>query len=446
MLDTIAYPDATDRPVRHFNHLHLIEVDLADLKTPDRALRNHSTAQIKKIARSLEQFGWVSPILIDGHNEIIAGLARIAAAKKLGLTHAPAIRIDHLSPAEIRAYRIADNRLAEEADWDRDALRLEITELLDLEIDIELTGFEVGEIDILIDDGSGEPLDEDVPDPPDDPVSRLGDLWNIGEHRLVCGDALAPETYAALLDGQLADAVFTNAPYNVAIDKNVCGLGKVKHAEFVQASGEMSGDEFSNFLKTAHTQLAENTRPGGVLFSCMDWRSISPLIEAAQSAGMQLLNLAVWDKGKGGMGSLYRSQHELVAVLKKPGASHRNNIELGKHGRDRTNVWSYAGCSTASKERDTLLAMHPTVKPVALVSDAIKDVTARGETVLDCFGGSGTTMIAAQQTGRIACLVELDPAYVDVIITRMQSAFGVDAIHAETGETFAAVRANREGS
>ena len=429
-----------------FNHLHLIEVELAALKTPDRALRNHPAAQIKKIARSLEQFGWVSPILVDGHNEIIAGIARIAAARKLGLTHAPAIRIDHLSPAEIRAYRVADNRLAEEADWDRDALRLEITELLELEIDIELTGFEVGEIDILIDDGSGEALDEDVPDPPDDPISRRGDLWIIGEHRLVCGDALEVNIYEALLNGRLADAVFTDAPYNVAIDRNVCGLGKVKHTEFVQASGELSGEEFSNFLKTAHTRLAENTRPGGVLFSCMDWRSISPLIEAAQSAGLQLLNLAVWDKGKGGMGSLYRSQHELVAVLKKPGASHRNNIELGKHGRDRTNVWNYAGCSTASKERDALLAMHPTVKPVALVSDAIKDVTARGETVLDCFGGSGTTMVAAQQTGRIACLVELDPAYVDVIITRMQAAFGIEAIHAETGETFAVVRANREGS
>jgi DNA modification methylase len=423
--------------VPKFNHLHLIEVELADLKPPNRALRDHPASQIKKIARSLEQFGWVSPILIDGQNEIIAGTARIAAAKKLGLTYAPAIRIDHLSPAEIRAYRIADNRLAEEADWDRDALRLEITELLDLEIDIELTGFEVGEIDILIDDGSGEVVDEHVPDPPDDPVSRLGDLWIIGEHRLVCGDALEANTYEALLDGQLADAVFTDAPYNVAIDRNVCGLGKIKHTEFVQASGEMSDDEFSNFLKKAHTRLAENTRPGGVLFSCMDWRSISPLIEAAQSAGLQLLNLAVWDKGKGGMGSLYRSQHELVAVLKKPGASHRNNIELGKHGRDRTNMWSYAGCSTASKERDALLAMHPTVKPVALVSDAIKDVTARGETVLDCFGGSGTTMVAAQQTGRIACLVELDPAYVDVIITRMQSAFGIAAIHAETGETYA---------
>ena len=250
-----------------FNHLHLIEVELAALKTPNRALRNHPAAQIKKIARSLEQFGWVSPILIDGHNEIIAGLARIAAAKKLGLTHAPAIRVDHLSSSEIRAYRIADNRLAEEADWDRDALRLEITELLDLEIDIELTGFEVGEIDILIDDGSGEALDEDVPDPPDDPISRRGDLWIIGEHRLVCGDAIQANTYEALLNGQLADAVFTDAPYNVAIDKKVCGLGKVKHAEFVQASGEMSGDEFSNFLKTAHTRLAENTRPGGVLLS-----------------------------------------------------------------------------------------------------------------------------------------------------------------------------------
>jgi DNA modification methylase len=421
------------------NTLKLVTINLADLQMPDRALRKHPDSQIRKLARSLEKFGWVSPILVTSENEIVAGTARVLAARKLRHTSAPALRVDHLTPEQVRLYRIADNRLAEEADWDREALRLEIAELVDLDLDLELTGFEVGEIDLLLEPEDGSTKDADtVPAAPESALSQPGDVWQIGPHRLVCGDALDPQTYALALEGKHADAVFIDAPYNVKIDRNVCGLGRVRHREFVQASGEMSDAEFAGFLTKAHKQLAEAIKPGGVLFSCMDWRSIATLIRAGQAAELDLINLAVWDKGVGGMGSLYRSQHELVAVFRSPGASHRNNVELGKHGRNRTNVWSYAGMNSASAGRDELLAMHPTVKPVELVADAIKDVTAHGECVLDCFGGSGTTMVAAEKTRRKAVLIELDPIYVDTIILRMKKTTGLDAVHAVTGERFEA--------
>lgn len=417
--------------------LKLVTVNLADLQMPDRALRKHPDSQIRKISRSLESFGWVSPILITPGNEIVAGTARVMAARKLGQATAPALRVDHLTPEQVRLYRIADNRLAEEADWDRDTLRLEIAELIDLDVDLELTGFEVGEIDLLLETNEeNSRSDNAVPDTPQTALSQLGDVWQIGPHRLVCGDALDPQTYTLALEGKRADAAFVDAPYNVKIDRNVCGLGRVRHREFVQASGELSDEEFASFLTRTHERLAEAIKPGGVVFSCMDWRSIATLIRAGQSAKLDLINLAVWDKGVGGMGSLYRSQHELVSVFRSPGASHRNNVELGKHGRNRTNVWTYAGMNTGGRERDELLALHPTVKPVELVSDAIKDVTAQGECVLDCFGGSGTTMVAAEKTRRKAVLIELDPIYVDTIILRMKQTAGLDAVHAVTGERF----------
>ncbi|TGY90321.1 DNA methylase N-4 [Marinicauda algicola] len=425
------------------NHLHLIEIAFDDLVLPSRELRKHPASQIRKLAKSIERFGFVTPILVDAKGEVIAGLARIAAAKKLGRTCAPAIRIEHLSDEEIRAYRIADNKLAEGADWDLETLRIEIGELVELDFDMEAIGFEIGEIDVLLDDGGDE--EPAIPDTPDVPVTLLGDVWQIGPHRLVCGDSLKPEIYDALLGVETADAVFTDAPYNVPVDKHISGLGKIKHREFAMASGEMSEEAFAGFLKTVHSHLAARMKPGGIAFSCMDWRSISPLIQAGEACGFDLLNLAVWDKGTGGMGSLYRSQHELIAVFKKPGASHRNNVELGKHGRNRTNVWAYPGCNGGSKERGELLKLHPTVKPTALIADALRDVTARGEIVLDVFGGSGSTMLAAEQTGRVARLIELDPGYCDVIVERFARAFGVEAVLEATGERFTDVRESRGG-
>lgn len=434
-------PDSVPGPLP--NHLHLVEIAFDDLVLPQRELRKHPASQIRKLAKSIERFGFVTPILVDARGAVIAGLARIAAAKTLGRTHAPAIRVEHLSEDEIRAYRIADNKLAEGADWDLDTLRIEIGELVELDFDMEAIGFEIGEIDVLLDDGADE--EPAVPETPDVPVTRLGDVWHIGPHRLVCGDSLKAETYDVLLGAETVDAVFTDAPYNVPVDKHISGLGKIKHREFAMASGEMSEEAFASFLKTVHEHIAARMKPGGIAFSCMDWRSISPLIVAGEASGFDLINLAVWDKGTGGMGSLYRSQHELIAVFKKPGASHRNNVELGKHGRNRTNVWAYPGCNGGSKQRGELLKLHPTVKPTALIADALRDVTARGEIVLDVFGGSGSTMLAAEQTGRVARLIELDPGYCDVIIERFAQAFGVEAVLEATGETFADVRETRGG-
>lgn len=420
--------DPSLRPVSGTNSLHLIDIDLANLKLIKRELRKHSSEQVSKIARSLETFGWVAPILVSPDLEVIAGTARVKAAQSLGMKSAPALRVDHLTPEQIRLYRIADNRLAEEADWDRDALRLEIGELIELDLDIELTGFETGELDVLLDfdDAASEDSADDTEPAEQEPSSSVGDVYKIGDHLLICSDALGPDTWK-LLDDRAIHAGFVDSPYNVPIDKHVCGLGDVKHREFVQASGEMNPEDFQQFLTTVHERLAEAMNPGSVLFSCMDWRSIDRLVCAGKAAGFELINMAVWDKKTGGMGSLYRSQHELISVFKKPGGAHRNNIQLGKHGRNRTNVWAYAGMNTGGKERDELLALHPTVKPVELVADAIKDVTAHGETVIDCFGGSGTTMLAAHKTGRKAILIELDPVYVDTIIARMEKATGLTA-------------------
>ncbi len=425
-----------------FNHLSLVDARLGDLVVPDRVLRAHPKEQINKIARSIEEFGFVTPILVDSRNNIVAGVARIMAARQLGLGSAPAIRIEHLTDAQIRVFRIADNRLCEDANWDREALKFEIEELLSLDIDLGLTGFEMGEIDVLLDGETPVDRDTQLPELPTTPVSEVGDIWTIGDHTLICGDATKSETYA-MLEEKPVDAVFTDAPYNVKIDKNVCGLGTVRHDEFVQASGEMSLEEFASFLRSVHDRLAENTKPGGIIFSCMDWRSISPLILAGEGAGLELINLAVWDKSVGGMGSLYRSQHELICVFKKPGASHTTNVQLGKHGRNRTNVWPYAGMNSGTKARGELLKLHPTVKPAAMVADAIKDVTSRGDRILDCFGGSGTTMVAAQDCGRSATLIELDPKYVDVIIERMSETFRIRATLHDTDESFEAVRARR---
>ena len=434
-------PTTVDLEASVPNHLRLQTVALDRLFFADRKLRRHPPTQIRKIARSLETFGWVTPIVIDESGLVIAGRARIEAARMLGMAQAPAVSVHHLSAAEKRAYTIADNRLAEDASWDPDALRLEVAELLELDIEIEVTGFETGEIDVLLDAGDldgADPADA-TPAPAAIAVSRPGDLWEIGPHRLLCGDALDPTSYELVLDGAVPGAVFTDPPYNVPISGHVCGLGRVQHREFAMASGEMTRTEFIVFLRKVCDRAIEWLPAGGIAFICMDWRSAADLIIQGEAAGFELLNLCVWTKTNGGMGGLYRSQHELVPVFKKPGAAHVNNVQLGKHGRNRTNVWSYAGINAFGKTRDQDLASHPTVKPVQLVADAILDVTARGDVVLDPFGGSGTTLVAAHKSGRIGRAIELDPLYVDVIVRRMQTLFGMTAINAAAGQTFEAL-------
>lgn len=428
------------------NSLALIDIALDEINLPKRELRKHPKAQIEKLKQSIEAYGWVSPILLDQHNKLIAGAARVTAAKQLGIGTAPAVRVEHLSDAEVRAYRIADNKLAEAAEWDNDLLALELGEIEILGFDLELTGFETPEIDLLFSSGEAEadPADSvEAPDQNQTAISQQGDLWQIGDHRLYCGDALAPESYSRLLGGNHADMVFTDPPYNVPVKGHMGGLGSVQHREFVMASGEMSSGEFRTFLLKTMQQARAHTKNGGVVFTCMDWRSIAPLIEVTEEAELDLINLCVWNKTNGGMGSLYRSKHELVVVARVPGATHTNNVELGRHGRNRTNVWDYAGANTPNAGQSSDLKLHPTVKPIALVADAIQDVSKRGDTVLDMYGGSGTTMMAAERVGRYARLIELDPLYVDTAIRRFETEFGIEATLVATGQSFAEVEAER---
>ena len=400
--------------------------------------RTHSKKQIRQIADSIKTFGWTNPILVDSAGGVIAGHGRVEAAKLLGIDKVPTIRLEDLTEAEIRAYVIADNKLAENAGWDRELLAIELQDLIELDIDVTITGFDMPEIDILIGD-----LDADEEDDPADevpevgdgpPVTRPGDIWCIGKHHLICGDALDPTSYERLLDGAEAQMVFTDPPYNVPIDGHVSGLGKVKHREFAMASGEMTEDQFTAFLATAFRYLAGHSVDGAIHFICMDWRHMGEILTAGNEAYTELKNLCIWAKTNGGMGSLYRSQHELVFVFKAGTGPHINNVELGKYGRYRTYVWSYPGINSFGKDRDAELALHPTVKPVKLVADAILDCSKRGGIVLDAFAGSGTTLIAAEKTGRRGYGIELDPHYCDVIIKRLAAVAKVEAIHAASGK------------
>ena len=350
--------------------------------------RTHSPKQVQQIADSIARFGFTNPVLVDDDNGVIAGHGRLAAAKLLGLTHVPTIRLSGMSEAEVRAYVIADNKLAENAGWDRELLGLEMQYLEELDFDLSLTGFAAPEIDLLI--SELEPVQEAdpgdaVPAPQAQAVTQLGDVWQLGPHRLLCGDATKAETYAALLRGERAQLVFTDPPYNVRIDGHVGGKGDIKHREFAMAAGEMSAGQFTQFLTTTALHLVANSVDGAIHFQCMDWRHAKEMLAAGEAAYSELKNICVWAKTNGGMGSLYRSQHELVFVFKAGSAPHINNVELGKHGRNRTNVWAYAGVNSFGANRADL-ALHPTVKPVALVADAIRDCSKRDGLVLDPFG------------------------------------------------------------
>lgn len=421
---------------------------IGSLAAYEKNPRRHPEKQIVKLMASMREFGFALPVLVDADGTIIAGHARIEAARRLGIAEVPVLVAADWSKAQVRAYRLADNRLAELATWDDELLAIELSALIEIgDVPIEVLGWETAEIDLITDrDGktatSEDPADA-VPEPPTVPVARTGDLWLLGSHRLLCASSLEASAWAQLMDGHVGAMVFTDAPYNVPVSGHVCGLGKVQHAEFAMASGEMSSAEFTTFLSDALKQLVAHVRDGAVLDLCMDWRHLSQLLAAIQANELVLLNLCVWNKNNGGMGSLYRSKHELVLIAKKGKAPHTNNIELGKHGRYRTNVWDYAGVNSFGKGRMNDLADHPTVKPVALVADAIRDVTRPGEIVLDAFMGSGTTILAAERTKRSAYGIEIEPGYIDVAIRRWSAMTGEEAVLAESGETFAEVAAGR---
>jgi DNA modification methylase len=420
----------------------IIERPITALRPYPGNARTHSKKQLKQIARSIQRFGFTNPVLVSEDGEIIAGHGRVEAAKSLGWKTVPTIALAHLSPAERRAYVLADNKLALNAGWDREMLAIELQALVDLEFDVELTGFSLAEVDFLIDEAGeaspegGDAAEDAVPSLPDQAVSQMGDLWLLGRHRLLCGDTRHAADIDRLMDGARADIVFTDPPYNVAIDGNVCGLGLVKHREFAFASGEMSRSQFTIFLAETLGNIARVMRDGAIAYVCMDWRHMGELLEAGGQAFTELKNLVVWNKTNGGMGAFYRSKHELVFVFKQGTAEHTNSFGLGDTGRYRTNVWDYAGISSIGASRAEELAMHPTVKPVALIADALRDCSRRGEIVLDGFGGSGSTLIAAEKTGRLARLIEYDPLYCDTIIRRWQACTGKHATLAATGERF----------
>lgn len=420
------------------------------LKAYVRNARRHSEKQIAQIAASIREFGFNNPVLVDAGGTIIAGHGRVEAAKRLELAAVPVIRVDHLTDAQKRAYVIADNRLAELAGWDRELLAIELGELstLDLDFAVEITGFETAEIDVMIDGSKAQANadpDDEVPatTAAEATVSSDGDLWVLGRHRLFCGNSLEQRSYEVLMPSEKARLVFTDEPYNVPISGHVGGLGRVHHPEFAMASGEMSEEDFTSFLSTAFERMASVCVDGALLYCCMDWRHTYELQSAARTNHLKQINLCVWVKDNGGMGSFYRSRHELVFVFRHGNASHRNNVDLGRYGRYRTNCWEYAGANTFRNGRLEELHDHPTPKPVALIADAIKDCSRRNEIVLDPFGGSGSTLIAAERTGRVARLIELEPRYVDVTIRRWQKLIGQDAVHAESGRTFAEVASAR---
>lgn len=410
---------------------------VSDLKPDARNARTHPEWQLKKLENGMEAYGFTNPILVDEKNVIIAGHGRLEAAKRLGLEEVPTIRLEHLSEKKKRALRIADNKLSELGGWNEEILKIELEFLSKTDLDLTLTGFELPAIDLILQKGVKQNKDDEFEVSDKLPrITKFGDLWELGPHRILCGDALEEISYLQLLAGEKAQLVISDFPYNLPIPGHVSGLGQAQHENFAMACGEMSEAEFTNFLKKAMTLAASYSLDGSIHYGFMDWRHLGELISAGKQSYSELKNICIWNKTNAGMGSLYRSKYEAVGVFKNGTAPHINNIQLGKHGRYRTNVWDYAGQTSPHANREEELAMHPTVKPVAMVADAILDCSHRNGLVLDPFGGSGTTLIAAENTGRRARLIEIDPLYVDTTIRRWQKLTGKKAQHCATNALF----------
>jgi DNA modification methylase len=432
----------------------LIEIQIqyravGDLALDSRNPRQHSQRQVDQIADSIREFGFIMPVVVDDAAQVVIGHARVLAAKKLDMPQIPVVEIKHLSKVQLKALRIADNKLAQNAHWDERLLGESFLELkeLDVEFDLSITGFSLPEIDLTLqslDETKTEETDDEVDAATGVAVCTAGDVWQLGDHRLYCGDATSEATFDMLMNEQTADVVFVDPPYNVRIDGHVSGKGKVRHREFAQASGELNRDEFIQFLTKTCELLARHSKDGAIHFVCMDWRHADELIAAGRAVYSELKNIAVWVKGNPGMGSLYRSQHELVFVYKSGMGRHTNNVELGKNGRNRSNVWCYDSAAVQARKGNNLLALHPTAKPVQLVMDALLDCSRRGKIVLDSFLGSGTTLLAAERTGRICRGIELDPLYIDTAIRRWQNLTGRDAVRTSDGKLFRVLEAEKE--
>lgn len=420
---------------------------IEQIKANPRNARKHSKKQIQQIANSIVRFGFINPVIVDENLNALAGHGRLAAARLLGLKSIPVIIVSGLSEAERRFYALTDNKLTDNSSFDRSLLAAEFCELgslLESEgLDFELTGFAEAERDnILVDlvDPEHEPADL-IPAPERVAVTRASECWILGDHRIACGDARIADAVETLMGAERAAMAFLDPPFNRK-SSAIGGRGATKHPDFLVGSGELSSDEFASFLTEAHTNVANVCVPGALVYSCMDWRGMREML-AAGSAFSELKNLIVWHKTNPGQGSLYRSHHELIFLFKVGGGPHRNNIELGVHGRNRSTIWTYSGVNTFRAGRMDDLRCHPTVKPVALVADAMRDCTRRGDIVLDVFLGSGTTVLAAEKVGRRGYGLEIDPYYADVAIRRWQSFTKRDAVLAGTGETFTELTALR---
>ena len=430
------------------DHLALTYVIPDSLKLNEKNARTHSPRQIRQLAEIIRRVGFITPVVVDEAGLVLAGHGRLAAAKRLGLATIPAVCASSLSEAQKRTFALADNKMAEKAGWDREALAIELGELAillpALDLDLTLTGFELPEIDALFDDRRAPVIEppEVLPQAPAPKVSRSGDLWRLGCHRLLCGDARSGADLDRLMAGEQVAAMFTDPPYNVRIDGHARGRGRTRHAEFDLASGDMTSADFRMFLAETLGNGARVSRPGALHYVCMDWRHIADLIGVAEAIYDVMVNLCVWAKTNAGQGSFYRSQHELIGVWRVGEAPHRNNVELGRHGRNRSNLWTYAGVNSFGTGREEALRVHPTVKPTAMVADALRDCTAAGDGVLDLFLGSGTTLLAAEKIGRRAFGMELSPGYVDVAIARWQAFTKLDAVLDGDGRCFADLAAS----
>ncbi len=402
--------------------------------------KKHPEAQIQQIAESITQFGFNNPILVDENNEVISGHGRLAAAKVLGLESIPIIRLAHLSEKQKRLFRLADNKIQENGGgWDIETLRLELDEIIHIDDDLDITasGFSDIEIDTMLvaadSKTKSNPMDHVQYIYKNEVVSRHGDIWQAGPHRLICGDSLNRDTIVQLLGDTRVDMVLQDPPYNLKIPG--VAVGKGKWDDFAFASGEMTPDEFTNFLATNFAICAEFSRHGALIYNFIDWRGINSMLTAGNNNFSKLVNICVWVKKSAGMGSLYRSQHEMCCIFQNGGDRHNNNVELGRHGRYRTNVWEYYGVNSFGPHKADL-NMHPTCKPYEMLKDCILDVTHRGDRILDCFTGSGSTMIAAHKAGRIFYGVEYEPLYVDTTLKRFYELFGIDAVHIASGKTY----------
>ena len=421
------------------------------LLAPRRDLRRRPVRQLKRLAQSISDFGFLNPVLVDDELRIVAGSGRVEAAKMLGMTTVPAIRIEHLTEAQRRLFAIADNVTPEGVEWKQNELVLELKEIELLEPQIELTssGLSIAQIDTMFGRARTEELaeaDDALPDPPAEAVNEVGDMWQLGRHRFACGDARNPAILAALMEGRQARLFLSDPPWNLKIEGVVSGKGKNKHRDFVLGAGEMSRSEFVSFLNDSIAAVQPILMDGALLYLFMDWRNLDALTEAALARKLEQKNLLVWCKDNAGLGLLYRSQHELIALFKHGAQPHLNNIRMGQEGRNRSNVLFYPGANSFVKGRTEALAAHPTSKPVALLADLILDVTAPGDMIVDTFGGSGSTLIAAERMDRVCSMAELHPPYADGIIRRFEALTGIEAVHIGSGLSFAALAVERRSS